>query len=182
MSNNSIIKFASVRSDENIPPSRANKYDAGIDFYVPKFDEQFLVDLKEKNNGPEFIRNSVLVFNKEKNFIILPPHHRILIPCGFKCLMQTPDRALIASNKGGISTKKGLVYSAQVVDYEYQGEIHIGLINTGTDNIFIYEDEKIIQFIETPIYTSDIEIVNEKDLYSEKTTRGDGAFGSTNKK
>ena len=30
-------------------PTRANSTDAGIDFFVPKFDEKFIDDLEEKN-------------------------------------------------------------------------------------------------------------------------------------
>ena len=41
------IKFLKTRSVKS--PSRANKYDAGIDFYVPEFTEDFLKDLREKN-------------------------------------------------------------------------------------------------------------------------------------
>jgi dUTPase len=182
----SVIKFASIRNPENKIPTRANKYDAGIDFYVPKFDEQFLIDFAQKNPEIYFVSDSI--FNKDTNeyevvwCMKLKPHQRVLIPSGFKCLMEFPDRALIASNKGGVSNKKGLIFTAQVVDFEYTGEIHIGLVNTSNDIVEIYEDEKIIQFIETPIYVSEIIMVNEEEINERKTTRGEGGFGSTNSK
>jgi hypothetical protein len=50
------IKFLKVRRVKS--PVRANEYDAGIDFFVPEFDRQFIKDLKEKNP---------LIFNKNKN-------------------------------------------------------------------------------------------------------------------
>jgi dUTPase len=42
----------------------------------------------------------------------------------------------------------------------------------------IHEDMKAVQFIEIPIYCSDIEITDEKNLYSDTTSRGDKGFGS----
>jgi hypothetical protein len=44
---------------------------------------------------------------------------------------------------------------------------------------------KILQFLETPIFNSNIEIESgkePKDFYTEMTTRGADGFGSTDKK
>lgn len=109
---------------------------------------------------------------------------RILIPSGIFCKMQSHNRALIAANKSGVATKNGLVFGAQVVDSSYQGELHISVINTSDKIVRIYEDMKIIQFIETPIYTSTIQFEETvADLYNSiKSDRGDGGFGSSDKK
>jgi dUTPase len=102
--------------------------------------------------------------------------------------MATPGRALIAANKSGVATKHGLIFGAQVVDYLYQGEIHISIINTSTKIIRIYEDMKLIQFLETPVFNSVIEIVENVtgeavSFYDGmQITRGEGGFGSSNKK
>lgn len=61
------IKFLKTRSVKS--PSRANKYDAGIDFYVPEFTEDFLKDLREKN--PDILIQPVS--------IVLMPGQRVLI-------------------------------------------------------------------------------------------------------
>ena len=70
-----------------------------------------------------------------------------------------------------------------VVDSTYRGEIHISLINTSNSTVKIYEDQKIVQFIETPIILSDIvsvEGMDEKEFFAGTTsTRGDGGFGSS---
>jgi len=42
------IKFLKVRDVKS--PSRANEYDAGIDFYVPEFTKEFIKDLRAKNS------------------------------------------------------------------------------------------------------------------------------------
>ena len=53
------IKFLKVR--EVSSPKRAYPFDAGIDFFVPKFTKKFLEDLKSKNSklfpDPENVDN-----------------------------------------------------------------------------------------------------------------------------
>ena len=128
-----------------------------------------------------------------KNYFLLAPGSRINIPSGVKSRMATPGRALIAFNKSGIATKYGLVAGACVVDYLYQGEIHLSLINTSTKVVRIYEGMKILQFVETPVFNSDIQIttVDKPDFIEEesqkfyegmKTDRGKNGFDSTQKK
>jgi dUTP pyrophosphatase len=167
-----IIKFLKVRDVKS--PERGHEHDAGIDFYVPEFTEDFLKDLIEKN--------PYLIINYEK--IVLEPGERALIPSGIHCQMEYLGRALIAANKSGVATKTGLIFGAQVVDYEYQGEIHLSVINTTQGIVEIMPGMKILQFIEMPIYTSEIRITTDmdpSDFYEKETTRGDGGFGSTNK-
>jgi hypothetical protein len=41
------IRFLKTRNVKS--PSRAHEHDAGIDFYVPKYEDNFLKDLKDKN-------------------------------------------------------------------------------------------------------------------------------------
>jgi len=184
------IKFLKTREVKS--PSRANQYDAGIDFYVPEFTEQFLSDLKSKNPNLHISRyDGESVTYPE---IILKPQERILIPSGIHCQMANPGRALIAANKSGVATKTGLIFGAQVVDYEYQGEIHISLINTSKDNISITAGMKAMQFLEMPIFNSDIIVleegktigdsilINKESFYQKTTTRGEGGFGSSDKK
>ena len=165
------IKFLKTREVKS--PSRANKYDAGIDFYVPEFTDEFFDLLKEKN--PD-------IYIKGKR-VIMDPMKRILIPSGIHCQMSNPNRALIAANKSGVATKQGLIFGAQVVDFEYQGEIHISLINTSNKIVEITPGMKAIQFLETPIYHSDIDIITNqtpKEFYEDiETTRGAGGFGSS---
>ncbi|NMC60458.1 MAG: hypothetical protein GYA51_13905 [Candidatus Methanofastidiosa archaeon] len=218
------IKFLKVR--EVSSPKRAYPFDAGIDFFVPKFTKKFLEDLKSKNSKlfPDTSENTnhfntsltitgtggcvsynlnepiagPIKFDEKKGqpYFILPPHSRVLIPSGIHCRMAQPGRALIAANKSGVATKDGLVFSAQVVDYTYKGEVHIGIINTGTDCVRIYEDMKLIQFVETPVFNNEVDTIeidpnsseqskeaNLKEFYEGlQDDRGAGGFGSTNKK
>lgn len=178
------IKFLKVRDVKS--PSRAYEFDAGIDFYVPEFTTEFLDDLAEKNQGRDLTAES----DSENNItrMSIPPHSRILIPSGIKCRMSQPGRALIAANKSGVATKTGLVFGAQVVDYLYQGEIHLSLINTSDIEVILTPGQKIIQFLETPIFNSDIVVESETQMTSEEfytdmqVDRGDSGFGSSDKK
>ena len=49
-----IIKFTKTRNVKL--PLRGHPTDAGIDFFVPKFDKEFVKDLKTKNSNIYFCR------------------------------------------------------------------------------------------------------------------------------
>jgi deoxyuridine 5'-triphosphate nucleotidohydrolase len=171
------IKFLKTREVKS--PTRVNQTDAGIDFYVPEFTLEFLKDLFNKNPQLKDLKMMNLLEDKE---LILLPQQRILIPSGIHCQMFDNDRALIAFNKSGVSSKLGLVVGACVVDFDYQGEIHLNLINTGNEDVKIFAGMKILQFIETPVFNSDI-IVEEnktnKEFYEKETSRGQSGFGDS---
>lgn len=205
------IKFTRTRNVTL--PVRGHALDAGIDFFVPSFDKQLIEDLKKKNpdlfktsiqsssagslvftgglvSAPSVElclddeNDSIVKFDDDKgNYFLLPPMGRINIPSGIYCQMAESGRALIAANKSGVASKQGLIFGAQVVDFEYQGEIHINVINTSSKVARIYAGQKLIQFLETPIFTSPIEEVDTlQNLYKGATSRADGGFGSTDKK
>jgi dUTP pyrophosphatase len=133
-------------------PTRGTSLSAGIDLYVPNdFEETWLY-----------------------------PGKSVLIPAGLKT--NVPEgHAFIAFNKSGVATKKGLVVGACVIDEDYQGEIHIHLINSGTTPTKIEPGDKIIQCVLVPVNYESVELVNsEEELWNGKVTeRGSGGFGST---
>lgn len=165
-------------------PLRACKNDAGIDFFIPEFDEDFIRSFYEKNPGFPFDINEM-----EQPCIPIMPQTRVLIPSGIRVIIKNKDTALIAANKSGVSTKYGLIFTAQVVDADYTGEIHIGVFNTNTSKehvVCLFPGDKVIQFVHTPIIKSEIEEIDDF-LYSVeadrmKSDRGEGGFGSTDKK
>ena len=145
------MKFSKVRNVKS--PARGTEKSAGIDFFIP---EDF-------NDGKE---------------LIIQPQQSVLIPSGIKVNVPT-GYALIAFNKSGIATKKGLFTGACVVDEDYQGEMHLHLTNTSDKETPITAGDKIIQFILLPVlYSTPIELQIE-DLYAEASERGEGGFGST---
>lgn len=158
------MKFAKIRDVKS--PVRGTSRAAGIDFFVP-------------NN---------------KGFIINPGTD-ILIPSGIK--MKIPKGyMLMAADKSGVVTSKWaclgigrtpkaeafesiIVLGAKIVDEDYQGEIHIHLINTGKAKVHIKPGMKIAQFILVPVSYEGLEEVSESELFEHSSERGLGAFGST---
>lgn len=129
-------------------PTRGTDLAAGIDFYVP--DEFETVEIK--------------------------PGCQLLIPSGIK--VQCPNGfALIAFNKSGIATRQQLIAGACVVDEDYEGEIHIHVINASNKNQIVAHGQKLIQFILLPINYENVELVDE--LPKRQSQRGTGGFGST---
>lgn len=130
------------------PPSRGTSLSAGLDFYVPN-------DFKS---------------------ITLQSGQAALIPSGVKAHVPK-DRALVAFNKSGVATKLGLVVGACVVDEDYEGEIHLHVINSTNGDVTVNPGMKLVQFILLPVDYTVPEVVDE--LLPRNTERGAGGFGST---
>ena len=144
------MKIAKVRPVKT--PTRGTVGSAGIDFYVP-------------NDYPS-------------NLCSVGPGERYFIPSGIKA--NVPDGyALIAMNKSGVALKKGLLVGACVVDSDYQGEIHLHLVNTSDKTVTIEPGEKLTQFLLIPVNHCIVNEVSEADLFETETSRGSGGFGST---
>ena len=109
--------------------------------------------------------------------IYVAPRKDILIPSGIKSKFPN-SLALVANNKSGIATKKKLVFGASVIDASYQGEWHLHLINTSDSYQEISCGTKVIPHL---ISTDELEVLDlsPEEFYTEKTSRGDGGFGST---
>lgn len=159
-------------------PKRANLHDAGIDFYMPEIDNKFIDDYLKLNP------NSKIVSTEIESRIEILPNERVLIPSGVRVWINDKSSALIAANKSGLASKFGLIFTAQVVDSDYTGEIHLGILNTGKEVKYFRPGDKVIQFVHTPIVLSElINIDNSKyDSISIGSDRGTGGFGSTDNK
>jgi len=132
-------------------PARGTSSSAGIDFYVPE----------------DFIE------------VMLGPGDDVLIPSGIR--VRIPGGCVLtAFNKSGIATKKKLIVGACVIDEDYTGEIHLHLINVGKGNVSIKANDKIAQFILSPVFYTEPEEINQESYESfGETSRGAGGFGST---
>jgi len=145
------LKFTKTREVKS--PARGTAGSAGIDFFVPSD------------------------FNKGYPSKIFPGA-ACKIPSGIKA--DVPDGyALVAFNKSGVALKKNLMVGASVVDSDYQGEIHLHVINVGPHDVSINSGEKLIQFLLLPVDHCDLEEVPEGELFNAETQRGSGGFGST---
>lgn len=174
-----MIKFFIEPGYEVKSPER-DSGNAGIDFFIPKLTDAFERAFNEKNN----INQAVLGTRDNNEAVIwILPHGRANIPSGIRSRIES-NVALEAQNKSGIASKHGLVYGAATVDANYQGIIHINLINTTEQTVELPLGMKVIQFIPRLIDTSSIEVCDNttfEDFYAdfEFSNRGEKAFGST---
>ena len=157
-----ILKVRNVKT-----PNRGTSKSAGIDFYVP-YDLPYAVRIQ--------------------------PHRDFLIPSGIKASIPE-GYMLMAADKSGVVTtstavkligrtpKKNafdccVIIGAKIVDEDYQGEIHIHIINTGDDEVVIEPGTKIAQFILVPVlYDCIEEVADENELFKATSERGEGGFG-----
>lgn len=163
-----------VRSPERDPGN------AGVDFFIPNYSETFVKAFNDKNASD---KASLITDDAGMTMVKIMPHGRANIPSGIRSYIS-PNVALEAQNKSGIATKHGLVYGASVVDANYQGIIHISLINTTNQAVYLPLGMKAVQFIPRVIDISPIEVYNNmsfEEFYKdfEFSNRGEGAFGST---
>ena len=94
--------------------------------------------------------------------------------------MLDKNTYLEANNKSGIASKYHLVVGASVVDADYQGEVHLNLINTGNTDVEVFSGMKIVQFIHKYYIHTDLEEISIDEYNSLKASdRGSGGFSSS---
>ena len=173
------LKYTKIREVKS--PIRGTSVAAGIDFFVPTSIDKETFESKCKTTGCslhcEYDSNNVLTK------IELQPGESVMIPSGIK--MKVPHgHALVFMNKSGVGAKKQLDVLACVIDEDYEGEVHINLVNTGAKTQLIEAGDKIVQGLVLPInYAMPEEIGTVEELYAgSDSSRGEGGFGSTGTK
>lgn len=186
------FRFIKVRKVKS--PNRGNLGDAGIDFFIP--DDLQIEDLRNANiNVPGTkitlfpnCQSSIYVDLDDGDHIEvihLAPHSRVIIPSGIKGLLEPENSMLQVNNKSGVSTKKGLVFTAEVVDSTYTGEIHLCVANLTSHRVTLKRGDKLVQLIHIPVYLTEPEEVSKEDFQAEASnwsSRGTGWQGSTGNK
>lgn len=183
-----------VRVREVHEPTRANNGDAGIDFYVPT-NLQYS-DLSKANQEA---KNIILTSSGESSFtnmvsvecnldhvtcIHMGPHTRVSIPSGIKVIIEPTYSMLQANDKSGVSSKKGLMVTAGIIDSPYVGELHLVVVNTTDYPVIIKAGEKLVQFIHVPIYMTKPQEISQEEFDFEaggktlKSGRGESGMGS----
>lgn len=159
------LRFAKVRDVKS--PERGTAKSAGIDFFVPN-------DFPTAQVQPG-------------DDLLIPSGIRVNIPEGYM---------LLGADKSGVATTKQAVVSvgrtpkisafmstivigAKIIDEDFQGELHIHIINVGNFPVTIKAGMKISQFILVPVDYCALEEVPEDQLFEEASERDSGCFGST---
>ena len=178
-------------------PERGTNKSSGIDFFIPND----IIDLYNAENckftPSDLLTNEVQKSMKDNNFVFnieehtetvrpyinIPAGYGLLIPSWIKIELTdvTSGRVydLVFADKSWIATKLWLTIWAKVVDYDYQWEIHIHLINTTKFNIPVYPCQKIVQWIIREVVMQPIIEVEEGLIHTQNTDRWAWGFGST---
>jgi len=152
-------------------PKKAHSTDAGIDFYLPN-DLAYIVK-NGKGINTEAYKDGEII----KTAIAIYPNQSVLLPMGVKTEFK-PGWALVFFNRSGMATKKHLLRGACIIDSDYRGEIFVNLNNVSDKVQYLLPGEKIIQAMLLPV--PEVEIIEAK--VNMNTERGEGGFGSTDKK
>ena len=144
------VNIYKVRASAKLPV-RAHPTDAGMDlFFCPE------------DNEPVTVRES----------------RTCLLQTGLK--IQVPDGYMLEiKNKSGVASKMQLVTGACVVDSGYDGEVFVNLHNIGERARVIQPGQKIAQGVFVKVEQPMLVEISDDNIYGGKTSRGDGALGST---
>lgn len=111
--------------------------------------------------------------------IILKPMQRRAIPCGFILAIPPGFEAQIRP-RSGLALKHGISVpnAPGTIDADYRGELHVILINFGSESVEITRGMRIAQMVICPVVQARWQIKTApEDLVP--TQRGTGGFGST---
>ena len=111
--------------------------------------------------------------------IVLLPMQRAIIPTGIAIELPSADYVALVHIRSGHGIKHGLALSngVGVIDADYRGEIHVGLLNCSDIPYTVQNGERIAQLRIAPALRP---VFVEADVLSD-TQRGTGGFGSTGK-
>lgn len=157
------IKITRIRDNAKIP-FKKHEHDAGYDLYWAPIPSEY--------QGGWFKGNEL------QEMKTIKPGQSVLLRTGIKVVFPH-NYVLEIKNRSGISSKKGLIVGAHIVDSTYRGEIFVNLHNVSNEDQVITPGERIAQFV---VYRVEKCLFNEitEEEYSEyETERSDGGFGST---
>lgn len=100
--------------------------------------------------------------------VLVPTGFALAIPQGFEIQVRP---------RSGLAIKKGItiVNAPGTIDSDYRGEVKVGLINLGNDEVVIERGDRVAQLILAPVVQAELVEVSALD----KTQRGAGGFGHT---
>jgi dUTP pyrophosphatase len=148
-----IVKVFKLRDTAKLP-ERAHPTDAGIDlFYCPP---------------------------SPNEWIVLKPGQSVVLETGLK--IEVPVGHMIQiMNRSSIASKRQLITGACVVDRGYDGELFVNLQNIGNRKQILEPGMKIAQAVCVKVSIPTMVEIEEDNIYGDKTARGAGGFGSTDR-
>ena len=113
-----------------------------------------------------------------ENDILIKPNERGLIPTGIALSLPQNIEAQVRP-RSGLSLKYGITVlnSPGTIDSDYRGEIKVILINHGSEDFLIKNNDRIAQLVFNEVVKVSFKEVNNLD----QTSRDQKGFGSTGK-
>lgn len=106
--------------------------------------------------------------------VCIYPGNRLMIKTGFAWSIPDGWAGMICP-RSGLAHKNGLDKLAGLIDFDYNGEVRVILINHGDTPVNFSHGDRIAQLVIVPCMTQEVELVASLDA----TERGEGGFGST---
>ncbi len=109
--------------------------------------------------------------------VVIHAGKRAVIPTGIAIELSSTDYVGLVFSRSGFGIKHGvsLANSVGVIDSDYRGEIHVGLINHGEEDFVVENGDRIAQLAIMPVSLPEIELCETLS----GTDRGSSGFGST---
>jgi dUTP pyrophosphatase len=110
--------------------------------------------------------------------VTISPGARAQIPTGIAIALPRGTEGQVRP-RSGLAARHGITVlnSPGTIDSDYRGEIHVILVNLGSESFVVERGQRIAQLIVAPVLRAHLS--QAKKLA--KTTRGTGGFGSTGK-
>lgn len=109
---------------------------------------------------------------------VVPPRGRKLISTGLK-VSPPPGCFCQVVSRSGLAVRHHIDVGAGIIDADYQGVVHVLLINHSDGPFDVKQGDRVAQLIVQRIATPAVQEVLETDLVSAATVRGALGFGST---
>ena len=111
--------------------------------------------------------------------VSIPPGKWASIPTGIAVALPKMTEGQVRP-RSGLATRYGIsvLNTPGTIDADYRGEIHVILVNFGSESFEVARGLRIAQLVVTPILHA--QLFEQKKL--DKTKRGAKGFGSTDKR
>lgn len=171
----------------DVKPPQRKRGDAGFDFFVPGYSDEFRMRLIQENNVWDVFDNELgerTDISISKASIVLDAGADIKIPTFVRALIPE-DECLRMSNKSGVALKQKLLVGAEIIDSSYEGIMNMHVFNASNHKVSIEFGQKLVQAVPLKINDEDFIVEYENDVPVEKFyenhdhSRGGGGFGST---
>ena len=110
--------------------------------------------------------------------LTIMPNQTAMIGSGIAININQPNYAAVVLPRSGLGAKHGIVLGnlTGLIDSDYQGEIKLAIWNRSGESFTVKPMERLAQMIIVPVVQVNFKKV---EIFSQKTERGSGGFGST---